>query len=130
MRPIDADAFKDYSRSGYEEMKHLFNENLKVAALVTESFCKDIDEQPTVESEQKWIPCKEMEPKKSGHYLCTHGGTWRIVSPDYYTTQEQAEELFADPKDEYLDLEEYIGWTSKNVIAWMPMPEPYREEGE
>ena len=24
MRPIDADAFKDYIRSGYEEMKHLF----------------------------------------------------------------------------------------------------------
>lgn len=75
----------------------------------------------------KWIPCSEMEPKKSGHYLCTHGGTG-IVSPDYYTTQEQAEELFADPEDEYLDLEEYIGWTSKNVIAWMPLPEPYKEK--
>ncbi|MDC9367129.1 hypothetical protein [Clostridioides difficile] len=47
-RLIDADEFKDYIRSGYEEMKHLFNENLKVATLVTESFCKDIDEAPTV----------------------------------------------------------------------------------
>lgn len=33
-----------------------------------------------------WVPCSEMEPKKTGHYLCTHGGTG-IVSPDYYTTQ-------------------------------------------
>ena len=83
--------------------------------------------QPTINPEPHWIPCSEMEPKKSGHYLCTHGGTG-IVSPDYYMTQEQAEELFADPEDEYLDLEEYIGWTSKNVIAWMPLPKAYMEE--
>ena len=59
MRAIDADAFKNYIRSGYEEMKHLFNENLKVATLITESFCKDIDEQPTVQPERirgRWIP--------------------------------------------------------------------------
>ena len=87
----------------------------------------DIRKLPSVQPEPQWIPCSEMEPKKSGHYLCTHSGTG-IVSPDYYTTQEQAEELFADPEDEYLDLEEYIGWTSKNVIAWMPLPEPYRAE--
>lgn len=78
--------------------------------------------------EQRWIPCSETEPKKSGYYLCTHSGTV-IVSPDYYTTQEQAEEIFADPEDEYLDLKEYIGWASKDVIAWMPLPGPYREEG-
>ena len=47
-RLIDADEFKGYIRSGYEEMKHLFNENLKAATLVTEGFCKDIDEAPTV----------------------------------------------------------------------------------
>ena len=87
----------------------------------------DIRKLPSVQPEPQWIPCSEMEPKKSGRYLCTHSGTG-IVSPDYYTTQEQAEELFADPEDEYLDLEEYIGWTSKNVIAWMPLPKPYRAE--
>lgn len=86
-----------------------------------------LDRIPSAQPEPQWIPCSEMEPKKSGRYLCTHSRTG-IVSPDYYTTQEQAEELFADPKDEYLDLEEYIGWTSKNVIAWMPLPEPYRAE--
>lgn len=73
--------------------------------------------------EPHWIPCSEMEPKKSGRYLCTHGGTG-IVGPDYYTTQEQAEELFADPEDEY------IGWASKNVIAWRELPEPYHKESE
>lgn len=80
-------------------------------------------------SEQQWIPCSEMEPKESGYYLCTYGGSG-FVGLDYYTTQEQAEELFADPEDEYLDLEEYIGWTSKNVIAWMPRPEPWKGEQE
>ena len=88
-----------------------------------------IEKLPSVQLEHRWIPCSETEPKKSGYYLCTHGGT-TIVSPDYYTTQEQAEEMFADPEDEYLDLKEYIGWASKDVIAWMPLPEPYREEGD
>ena len=81
----------------------------------------------STQPKQQWIPCSETEPKKSGYYLCTHGGTG-IVSTDYYTTKEQAEELFADPEDEYLDLEEYMGWTSKNVIAWMPLPAPYKAE--
>ena len=96
---------------------------------ITIAIKKKIAELPSAQPEPQWIPCSEMEPKKSGRYLCTHSGTG-IVSPDYYTTQEQAEELFADPEDEYLDLEEYIGWTSKNVIAWMSLPEPYQKEGE
>ena len=79
----------------------------------------------SLQPEQQWIPCSEMEPKESGYYLCTHGGSG-FVGLDYYTTQEQAEELFADPEDEYLDLEEYIGWTSKNVIAWMHRPDPWK----
>ena len=67
MRPIDADAFKDYIREACEDLAHLFNDNGKVARLVTENFCKDIDEQPTVFAEPKrgeWIL------DRSGAYCC------------------------------------------------------------
>lgn len=58
MRAIDADAFKDYIREASEDLAPLFNDNGKVARLVTENFCKDIDEQPTVFAEPKrgkWV---------------------------------------------------------------------------
>ena len=51
MRAIDADAFKDYIREACEDLAPLFNDNGKVARLVTENFCKDIDEQPTIHPE-------------------------------------------------------------------------------
>ena len=56
MRAIDADAFKDYIRGACEDMKHLYKDNGAWAKEITESFCKDIDEQPTVSAEPHWIP--------------------------------------------------------------------------
>jgi predicted RNA-binding Zn-ribbon protein involved in translation (DUF1610 family) len=55
MRLIDADAFKEYITEACEDLAPLFNDNGKVARLVTENFCKDIDEQPTVSAEPKRI---------------------------------------------------------------------------
>ena len=42
---------------------------------------------------------------------------------DFYTTESYAKKWFNEP-------EEYIGWESKNVSAWMPLPEPYKAEME
>ncbi len=56
MRCIDADALKGYIRGACEEMKNLFKDGGELAKLVTEEFCRDIDEQPTIEPEQRWIP--------------------------------------------------------------------------
>lgn len=55
MRPIDADAFKQYIREGMEEMKKYFktDKGLELALKTTESFLKDIDEQPTIEAQPK-----------------------------------------------------------------------------
>lgn len=55
MRLIDADAFKEYCREGMEEMKKYFktDKGLKLAIETTESFLKDIDEQPTVNPKQE-----------------------------------------------------------------------------
>lgn len=48
-RLIDADAFKKYCETGLELInRELHGDALKMATAVTESFCKDIDEAPTV----------------------------------------------------------------------------------
>ena len=59
MRAIDADAFKEYIRGACEDMKHLFKDNADFAKLITESFCKDIDEQPTIQPEI--VRCKDCK---------------------------------------------------------------------
>ena len=64
MRAIDADAFKDYIRGACEDMKHLFKDNADFAKLITDSFCKDIDEQPTIQPEPKrakWIATTALQ---------------------------------------------------------------------
>ena len=70
----------------------------------------------------RWIPVSERSPEKSGNYWCTFGGT-NLTGSDHYTTESDAKELF-------IGLEEYAGWRSKNVVAWMPLPQGYREADE
>ena len=45
------------------------------------------------------------------------------MGSDYYTTESDAKKIFDDS-------EEYVGWQSHNVIAWMPLPEKYKAETE
>ena len=70
----------------------------------------------------KWIPASERLPEKSGDYWCTFGGT-NLTGSDHYLTESDAKKIFDDP-------EEYIGWESQNVIAWMSQPKPYKAENE
>lgn len=56
----------------------------------------------------KWIPCEERLPSKDGRYLIVgRQGAVNILP--------------------YRDGRWYGRW---GVIAWMPLPEPYREDGE
>jgi len=48
MRPIDADAFKDYFWNAYEQVKHTYPDGGEWAKGITEDLCKDIDKQPTI----------------------------------------------------------------------------------
>lgn len=66
----------------------------------------------------KWIPCKERLPDKKGEYLCTiryttwNGKVDRGIFSGYYTKTN--------------------GWQIGEgiVIAWMPLPEPYKEQND
>ena len=59
-----------------------------------------------------WIPCSERLPEVNGRYLCANDqwGAWRV------------------------DINMWVNGHWRNQIekpiAWMPLPEPYREDGE
>ena len=65
--------------------------------------------------QNRWIPCSEKLPEEGDHYICTC-------------------------KDGYRTMVTYVKWQNKlkrwdltgarsywKVIAWMPLPEPYKE---
>lgn len=107
MRLIDADALKNYIRSGFEDVKHLFK-NEKWAEEVVKGFCEDIDEQPTV---IQWIPCSERLPKEKNWYLVTGGGdTWMALWNEMWLSATG------------------LPIVLEGITAWMQLPEPWKGE--
>lgn len=72
----------------------------------------------------QWIPCSKRLPEESDYYMaCIYSEevdeydfrkTWFAHEDDYYGDESEWRELY--------DFEK--------VVAWMPLPEPYREEGD
>ena len=116
MRPIDADAMLDR----LEE----WNTDDPIDKALYNFAWNRIIEQPTIESEQRWIPVGEKLPedddyKPFSYYedgavlFCTKNG--KIGFGWYYDSTKE----WANEDDE-----------GKDVVAWMPLPEPYTERRE
>ena len=66
----------------------------------------------------EWIPCSERLPDTDDHVLVTtinKRGDRRVVRAYYYRS------------DDYPGGGAWAAGMNNNVIAWMPLPEPYRE---
>ena len=75
-----------------------------------------IGELPAIQPE-RWIPCSERLPEESGLYIVTNVGRWvEPVGTRYYNIR--ADGGF------------WSGHPGNTVVAWMPLPEPYKEETE
>lgn len=86
-----------------------------------------IDNAPTVDAEPRWIPCEERLPEDYGLYIATmNDGSVQECS---YVPTDYGDALIGGWNTcESTGLEFIDEW---DVIAWMPLPEPYRErEGE
>lgn len=62
----------------------------------------------------EWIPCSERVPDKNGVYLVT-GANGHVFEYDYsdFTTHN-----------------EKWSYCGNEIVAWMPLPEPYKREGD
>lgn len=87
--------------------------------------------------EPKWIPVLERLPEKRGDYLVTQKATFTdyvyISVAGYALNLYDVDEYdFADKKRSgwYNYDPEYGYYEIDDVIAWMPLPEPYKAESE
>lgn len=114
MRLIDTDSLIKDIKEQTALLRALDKDNEEItmiADIIEKCFLEEIDKQPTIE-ERKWIPCKERLPKIGQYVLRTvKGFSWNC------------EECWT------VDIGLY-DTNDGSIVAWMPLPEPYRKEGE
>ena len=80
-----------------------------------------------LDAESRWIPCSERLPVSDGIYIVDdyrHGKHWIHTVGYMKRSNSWCEQhgIYYDDKYGRYDKQE-------DIIAWMPLPEPYREEG-
>jgi len=122
MRLIDADALKELIPTTSVDMY----ENCRYCSLLSEEQVLElIDMTPTVDM---WIPCSERLPEPNRH---------DALNVDvYYLAQTEFGDMIVAS---YNESHEGTKWWEQmysyrifddEIVAWMPLPEQYREDGE
>ena len=98
---IDAADRADYTGLAVEDVKK-----------VTDEVVKELKQLPSVQPKLQWIPCSERMPENDESVLISnsHGVTKAWWNGRFWSS---------------IAVKKY-----KTVTAWMPLPEPYRGEGE
>lgn len=115
MRLIDADALIERLRKA----RLIFDKNEARFESLGIGYAIEIIEQETPTISQ-WIPCSERLPSKSDMYLCSVNNSYRaVIVMNFYRDRVDHWEFmnFLPAKNSY-------------VIAWMPLPEAYKERSE
>lgn len=79
---------------------------------------QELKELPSVTPQHtRWIPVTERLPEKQGWYLVTDAaGGMRMTEYSFFVPQD------GEMEEPY--------WDYTNVVAWMPLPSPYKVESE
>ena len=92
-----------------------------------------IEQLPSAQPKQRWIPCSERLPDKYGMYLVTM--TEKAKAEDFGFDVDEIEVNKMRYNSNGWNLPRHVpAWINNvitdEVLAWMPLPEPYREEGD
>ena len=123
MRLIDADVLIEIFEDRLEKIRNRYGDYSGEAGTCAGALHL-IRVQPTIEPEPHWISCSERLPKESGQYLITVK----------YKPVDGYEDIYAEHGE--WDGEKWdmfcFGHCGEveNIIAWMPLPEAYREESK
>lgn len=114
MRPIDADKLPEhkFTRESAKSSDYMRGWNDAIDAIV--------DNEPTVERPHgEWIPVSERLPDRFGDVLVTFQKPNR--EPLVYRAVYGSGKFNLDNGDAW-------NWNDPEIKAWMPLPEPYKEE--
>lgn len=79
---------------------------------------------PSVQSEQRWIPCSERLPE-NGRQVLVYARSVHYALAKY----DEMREADGTYKKQWVTFDAWKPYyTIKEVIAWMPLPEPYKED--
>ena len=81
---------------------------------------KQINDLPSEHLEQRWIPRSERLPDKKGYYLVTRKNPKGHVTRVRFNPEQVERGTYNSP----------WGNGDADILAWMPLPEPYEEELE
>ena len=90
-------------------------------------FEKWIDMQPKLNA---WIPVSERLPEYDEFVLVTANGKHNNITFEHAIELAVYAKDKVYAKDEGWILEAYPDWLEPNVTAWMPLPEPYKEQND
>ena len=100
-------------------------DNLGYTWMIAFDVFNQIDDIPSVESKPKWIPVTKSLPEKGENVLVTvhyDGDKYYDYKPkDYVITAQHTEGTWFFVDEEYL-----VHLGKLHVIAWMPLPKPYK----
>lgn len=95
----------------YEDTGLTPDQILEIDKLYAEK-CREVAELQKAAEQYRWIPVKEMYPESEKEVIVTmKNGNGSYTTVDEY----------------YADYSEWISGAGDDVIAWMPLPEPYTE---
>ena len=128
MRAIDGDILEKKLKDAINMCVSIDTSGLSELKAVLE----DVEEMPTIEPEPHWIPCSEKLPEANGRYLVTRGlvaagALWnRVYIANYSNLMGiKSVKIWWQGNVGKSDFERL-----DDVLAWMPLPEPYRKEGD
>ena len=104
-----------------------------------DGWCKAIDaairmleKAPTVEPEPQWIPVTERLPENEGDFIVTANDliTGLFIAKDYCYKGTDGKMRFLNQIDGnlYHNHDGELKRHTRNIAAWMPLPEPYKPE--
>ena len=106
-----------------ETLKGVFVEYRDVAE-------KTIKKVPSAQPEQRWIPCSERLPEEKDAGILKKLGTSKRSEYVLATVEVKGERMTVTvcTYDGEWDWDMKYAFPDYKIIAWMPLPEPYREE--
>jgi hypothetical protein len=128
MRQIDADALLSELEALNKEVdKEAAYTGDRSLSVTWDDAIQAIKSAPTIEPEQRWIPCSERLPKRGKDVLVTRDYDGREDFNKSCRYVEVAGCFGEDDDISWCSFSDEYKMKPKNhhVIAWMPLPEPY-----